>query len=120
MTTTGASALELRHLSLGVNDTERSEAFYRDVLGLPTQHLGDDIHVRWDGFLLVLQKSPPSDRAKFHFGFRVDRPEAVDAWAERLRAAQIEIMSGPFQTGSLRQLFFVDPDNYRIEIYAEG
>lgn len=117
---TDATTLHLRHLSLGVGDTNASEAFYRDVLGLPTRRVDGDIHVRWPDFLLVLHESPPADRAKFHFGFQVTRAEDVDHWAKRLRDANMEIMSGPFESeDGLRQIYFVDPDNYEIEIYYD-
>ena len=111
------ATLRLSHLSLGVNDVAVSERFYRDVLHLDTRRDGDDVVVRWADFLLILTHRPPTTRAKFHIGFRVDTPAEVDAWAARIRESGVNIMSGPFGNAP-RQLFFIDPDDYEIEIYA--
>jgi catechol 2,3-dioxygenase-like lactoylglutathione lyase family enzyme len=111
--------LRISHLSLGVSDIAASEKFYRDVLGLPTQRDGDDVRVQWPEFLLVLTEQPPADRSKFHVGFRVGSDAEVDAWAERLRSNSVQILSGPASDNGTRQLFFLDPDHYVLEIYAE-
>ena len=111
--------MRLSHLSLGVTDLNASEAFYRDVLELATQRAGSDVRVQWPDFLLVLTERPPAARSKFHFGFRVNAASDVDAWAERLRSHNVQILSGPASDGGTRQLFFLDPDQYVVEIYAE-
>lgn len=113
------SPLRLAHLTLGISDLDISEPFYRDVLGLPTVRRGDEIEVRWPDFVLILTPRPPAGRGKFHFGFRVGAAEDVDRWAERVRANSVDIVSGPLTDGETRQLYFVDPDNYEIEIYYE-
>ncbi len=113
------ATLRLAHLSLGVNDLDAAERFYGELLGLPTQRVEEHIEIRRPDFLLVLCLRPPSDRAKFHFGFRVETFDDVDAWAERLRGGGAEIISGPSSEGALRQLYFLDPDGYEVEIYAE-
>jgi catechol 2,3-dioxygenase-like lactoylglutathione lyase family enzyme len=111
--------MKIAHLSLGVSDLAASEVFYRDVLGLTTKRDGHDVRVEWPDFLFVLSERPPADRGKFHFGFRVANAAEVDSWAERLRANSVQIISGPATSGGTRQLFFLDPDQYEIEIYAE-
>ena len=111
--------MKLAHLSLGVSDLARSEAFYRDVLGLTAQREGADVFVRWPEFLLVLSERPPASRGKFHFGFRVESAAQVDEWADRLRAAGAQIVSGPATDGNTRQLFFLDPDEYEVEIFSD-
>lgn len=113
------NGMKIAHLSLGVTDLNASEKFYRDVLGLPTQRDGDDVRVEWTDFLLVLAEKPPADRSKFHFGFRVDGAAEVDTWADRLRVNHVQIIAGPATDNGTRQLFFLDPDHYVIEIYAE-
>ena len=112
-------SMKISHLSLGVTDLNASEAFYRDVLGLPTQRHGEDVRVEWPDFSLLLTERPPADRSKFHFGFRVGSEPEVDAWAERLRSHHAQIIAGPASNDGTRQLFFLDPDQYVIEIYAE-
>lgn len=110
--------MKISHLSLGVTDLTASEAFYRDVLGFPTERDGEDVRIAWPDFLLVLAEKPPADRSKFHFGFRVESDSEVDTWAERLRSHRVQIISGPATTNGTRQLFFLDPDQYVLEIYA--
>ncbi|MBV8332141.1 MAG: VOC family protein [Candidatus Eremiobacteraeota bacterium] len=113
--------LKLTHLTLGVANLGISERFYGDVLGLPTKRVDDQVEIRWtDAFLLILTASPPAGRGKFHFGFRVGRPEEVDRWAERLREKGVEIVIGPSGDNGRRQLYCIDPDDYKIEIYSEA
>jgi catechol 2,3-dioxygenase-like lactoylglutathione lyase family enzyme len=111
--------MKLAHLSLGVSDLAQSERFYGEILGLRVRHQGEDVVVQWADFLLVLMQNPPSERSKFHFGFRVDNHGEVDAWAQKLREHHVQIVSGPAGDDGLRQLFFLDPDQYLIEIYSE-
>jgi len=111
--------MKISHLSLGVTQLEASEKFYRDVLGLPAQRDGEEVRVEWPDFFLILTERPPADRSKFHFGFRVGSAAEVDTWAERLRSNGVQIISGPATDNGTRQLFFLDPDQYELEIYAE-
>lgn len=112
--------LRLTHLSLGVSNVGVSERFYGEILGLPTQRIDDRVEIRWsDDLLLVLTSSPPAGRGKFHFGFRVATAEEVDAWAARLRESGVEIVIGPSGENGHRQMFCIDPDDYKIEIYSE-
>jgi catechol 2,3-dioxygenase-like lactoylglutathione lyase family enzyme len=111
--------LRLSHLSLGVSNVGTSERFYGDILGLPTQRVDDQVEIRWNDFVLILTSSPPAGRGKFHFGFRVDSAEEVDAWAARLRDRGVEIVIGPSGENGRRQLFCIDPDDYKLEIYSE-
>mgnify|MGYP001168851054 CR=1 FL=1 len=112
--------MKISHISLGVGDLDRSEKFYRDVLGLPVERNGSDAFVRWPDFLLVLSENPPAGRGKMHFGFRVESKAEVDAWAARLRTSGAQIVAGPATHGETHQLFLLDPDDYEIEIYAES
>ena len=111
--------LRLTHLSLGVSNLGISERFYGEVLGLPTTRDDDRVEIRWNDFLLILTASPPAGRGKFHFGFRVETAAEVDAWAQRLRERNVDIVIGPSSEGGLRQLYCIDPDDYKIEIYSE-
>ncbi len=111
--------MRVTHLSLSVSDLSRSEKFYRDVLGLPVQREGGMAAVRWPEFLLVLAQAPASTRTAFHFGFQVDKAADVDAWAQRLRAGRVRILAEPATHDGTHHLFFLDPDNYQIEIYSE-
>lgn len=110
--------MKLSHLSLGVSNIEESEKFYRDVLTLPALREGNQVFVQWPDFLLVLVEKPPADRSKFHFGFEVDTSADVDMWADRLRGEGVQIIAGPATENGTRQLFFLDPDQYVIEIFS--
>jgi catechol 2,3-dioxygenase-like lactoylglutathione lyase family enzyme len=110
--------MKLSHLSLGVSNIDESERFYRDVLNLPALREGSEVFVQWPDFLLVLTEKPPADRSKFHFGFEVDTSADVDMWAGRLRESNVQIVSGPATDGGTRQVFFLDPDSYVIEIFS--
>jgi catechol 2,3-dioxygenase-like lactoylglutathione lyase family enzyme len=112
--------LRLTHLSLGVSNVGISERFYGEILGLPTQRVDEHVEIRWsDDLSLILTSSPPAGRGKFHFGFRVESAEEVDAWAARLRDRGVEIVIGPSGENGRRQMFCIDPDDYKIEIYCE-
>ena len=111
--------LKISHLSLGVSDVDVSERFYHDALGLSTVRDGDEVFVRWpDGFVLVLTPNPPAARSKSHFGFNVAAREEVDVWAVRIKEHGGEIITGPADRDGGRVLFFLDPDNYVIEIFS--
>lgn len=110
--------MKLSHLSLGVSNVDQSEKFYRDVLSLPALREGKEVFVQWPDFLLVLSEKPPADRSKFHFGFEVGTAADVDMWAGKLRQAGVQIISGPATEAGSRQVFFLDPDSYVIEIFS--
>jgi catechol 2,3-dioxygenase-like lactoylglutathione lyase family enzyme len=110
--------MKLSHLSLGVSNLDESEKFYRDILSLPALREGSEVFVQWPDFLLVLVENPPADRSKFHFGFEVGTSADVDMWADRLRKEGVQIVSGPATEEGTRHLFFLDPDQYVIEIFS--
>lgn len=112
--------LEFSRFSLGVNDLEISERFYRDALGLTTERRGEAVEVTWPSLTLVLVHRPPASRGKFQFGFAVPSPADVDAWAARLRDHGAAIVSGPATNDGARRLIVLDPDDYEIEIYSAG
>lgn len=120
MVNVAPAPLRLSHLSLCVTDLDIAHAFYRDVMGLQTEREGETVKVRWPDFLFILEAAPPSERSKFHFGFRVDSPEDVDRWEERFRASGTRILAGPSNRDGGRALFLADPDHYTIEIFYES
>jgi len=112
--------LRITHLNLGVSDLQQTERFYRDALELPVERSGRDLCVRWDELTLVFTENPPSARGKFHIGFRVDDASQVDEWAQRLRTRNVRVIGEPISHGSDRRFYFLDPDQYELEIYWEG
>ena len=110
---------------------EETRAFYRDVMKFPIE---TDLE-RWVSFrvgatLLTLRprgsgivgadgRSMPGSAA-IQLAFRVP-PPAVDAWHEELVARGVPILRGPTDLPDWRHrtLFFRDPEDNIIEIYAE-
>ena len=113
----------LNHLHLHVRSVERARAFYMSYFGLQ-DHVshGDVLFMRdaRDGLDLALAPVETLDAFPpwFHFGFRLERPEAVCALHERMTRDGVE-------TTSLDQFsdFVVfrcrDRDGYQIEVYWE-
>jgi catechol 2,3-dioxygenase-like lactoylglutathione lyase family enzyme len=110
--------LLLAHLNLDVDDVERSIVFYESQLGLPVTRLNGTARVRWESFLLVLAPGKAQASDGFHFGFRVESPAEVDAWAEQLRTHGVALLSEPADAGTVRVFRVADPDGYTIEIFT--
>jgi catechol 2,3-dioxygenase-like lactoylglutathione lyase family enzyme len=123
-------------LTLGVSDLERSLAFYRDGLGLPTQgivgrefehgavaffDLAGDLKLGiWAQDDLVhdsgLKKTPISS-SSFSIGHNVARKEDVDAVMTQARGAGANIIKPPADTfyGGYAG-YFTDPDGHLWEV----
>src|SRR5258706_15752151 len=75
----------LSHLALAVRDPERSLAFYAAVFGVTEYYRdADTIQVQGPGRhdVLAFERRPESAGAPggiLHFGFRLTRPEAIEA-----------------------------------------
>lgn len=113
---------ELNHVALHVRDLEASIRFYTDVLGL-TQIDRPAFNFPGAWFALGSQELhliadpdlDPARRRHHHFALLTD--DAFAAKAE-LAARGVSALEGPSPRpdGPL-QLFFHDPDGYRIELY---
>ena len=123
-------------LTLGVDDLERSLAFYRDALGLPTQGIvgtefehGAVVFFELEGGLMLalwerasiawdtgLPQSAPSP-TDVTIGHNVRSREEVDAVIEQARAAGAAIVKPPAGTfyGGYAG-YFQDPDGHVWEI----
>ena len=115
----------LSHIALSVADLDRSLAFYVAVFGVRE-------YVRNESTIQVLGPGP-HDVIAFekrrqgagvpggiiHFGFRLTRPEDIDAAVAAVEGAGGTISSrGEFAPG-LPYAFVRDPDGYEIEIWFE-
>lgn len=114
---------DIHHVSLNVSDTDRSLAFYRDVLGLrilPRPDFpfggawldagnGREIH--------LIEADVPPDHGQ-HVAFRVDD---IDAVVASLRAAG-QRLPDPKPVGgtATRQTFLRDPDGNLLELTQPG
>lgn len=115
------------HFTIPVSDLDRSEAFYRDLLGLRTLQRVDAIGMVFmaageDHVILAKSKTPiepnPGDDREVHHAFRV-APEDYDASIAELRDAGVELIDEEDrQTGIFigRQAYFHDPDRNVLEI----
>jgi catechol 2,3-dioxygenase-like lactoylglutathione lyase family enzyme len=115
----------LSHISLNVQDPERSLRFYSEAFGAK-EYFRDatSIQVQGPGPADVLAFVKSDDGVGKtggidHFGFRLVRPEDIDsAVAEVTRAGGTLIERGEFAPG-FPYAFVADPDGYRIEIWYE-
>ncbi|GAC1401139.1 MAG: hypothetical protein NVSMB59_22970 [Vulcanimicrobiaceae bacterium] len=112
------SALTLAHLNLDVADLERSARFYGDALALPVERTPTTVVVRQPSFLLVLSAGPPEAGGNFHFGFRVETRDEVDAWMAKLAQRGVPIVSPAERRGSTYVGRVSDPDADAVEIFA--
>jgi catechol 2,3-dioxygenase-like lactoylglutathione lyase family enzyme len=115
----------LSHIALSVRDPDRSLAFYRAVFGVreyfrdasTVQVLGPGPHD-----VLAFEKRPAQAGTPggiIHFGFRLTRPEDIDAAVAAVEGAGGSVRSrGEFAPG-LPYAFVLDPDGYEIEIWFE-
>jgi catechol 2,3-dioxygenase-like lactoylglutathione lyase family enzyme len=111
----------LDHVAIAVADLDRSENFYRDVLGL------ERVHAEWDPPRVLA--SGGSGMALFpagmhddevvgapgilHFAFRVDR-DAFEAAQSELSERGIEFRVSDH--GAAHSIYFDDPDGHRLEL----
>ena len=114
------------HVSLSVSDLDRSEAFYRAVLGLV--RLADFGYVRIlchrpTSLLLALARHETADGEPFselrtgldHLGFAVASRDELVAWQEHLVALDVE--HTPIRDMEFgAHLNFRDPDNIALEL----
>jgi glyoxalase family protein len=132
MTTKG-----FHHITLVSSDAARTTRFYRDVLGVglikrtvnydepSSWHLyfGDDAGA--PGTLLTFFEWPGARRGApgaggiHHFALTVDTAEAQLKWKRRLTDAGVHV-SGPYDRGWFRSIYFADPDGQVVEIATRG
>jgi len=115
--------MDLNHLHLHVRDVERAKRFYEAWLGLRERvRHGDILFLRNDdGFDLALGPAEVVEVFPrwFHFGFRLESPEAVRALHARMQREN-EGRAGSLFDEPYRVSFHCqDPDGYAIEIYWE-
>jgi catechol 2,3-dioxygenase-like lactoylglutathione lyase family enzyme len=115
----------LSHVALAVVDPDRSLAFYRSVFGVQ-EYFRDATTIQVLGpgpkDVLAFERRPASAGSLggiIHFGFRLVRPEDIDAAVAAVEAAGGTIISrGEFSPG-FPYAFVRDPDGYEIEIWFE-
>ena len=118
----------INHITLRVNEIERAEAFYGELLGFKLERkMGRSMAVyrvgREDTIVLVEAETSYNPGSKDyrvdHFGFTVSDPAIVDEMAAIMRENEVTILSGPSNRKNGRFLFISDPDGNMIEIFTE-
>lgn len=118
----------LNHITLRVNNIEKAEQFYSDILGLEIEKkMGRSMtvyRIGKDTLVLVEAETEYEKTSKDyrvdHFGFFVDSPEQVDELAAIFREEEVTILSGPSNRKTGRFVFISDPDGNMIEIFNEA
>jgi len=118
----------INHITIRVNDIERAEEFYGDILGFElVRKMGQSMAVykvgEEDTLVLVEAETSydPSSRdyRVDHFGFYLDSEEEVDEMAEFFREKEVSILSGPANRKRGRFVFVSDPDGNMLEFFFE-
>ena len=114
---------ELNHVAIHVGDLDASRRFYRDILGLPEiPRPAFDFDGAWFALgkqelhLILNESLPEADHGNHHFALRVDDPFA--AKAELAKRGITEFEGPKRRPDGAMQLFFRDPDGYRIEVFS--
>ncbi len=118
----------INHITLRVNDIDRSQHFYGKVLGFRLEKkMGRSMVVYriGDDSLVIVEAETSYDRESRdyrvdHFGFYVDSPQEVDAMTDYLKENEVTILSGPANRKTGRFVFISDPDGNMIEIFCEN
>jgi catechol 2,3-dioxygenase-like lactoylglutathione lyase family enzyme len=115
----------LTHIALAVASPARSLRFYRAVFGVREYYRdADSIQVLGPGAhdIIAFERDPGSAGTRggiIHFGFRLQRPEDIDAAVAAVKRAGGSISSrGEFAPGC-PYAYVRDPDGYEIEIWFE-
>jgi len=114
--------MRINHLNLRVASVARSRDFYVTHFGLAEYVWHGDVLFLRDAAGMdfgLMADGPPVPSDTFHFGFRLETPEAVTAAHARLAAAGVSITEPLTDEGDLRYFRCADPDGYAIEVYWE-
>lgn len=117
----------IHHITLRVNDIERADAFYTNILGFTLERkMGQNMSVfriGHDTLVLVEAETAYDNAARDyrmdHFGFMLPNPDKVDELAAYFNERDISIVTGPANRKNGRFLFITDPDGNLIEFYSE-
>src|SRR5262245_60800627 len=128
ITTTG-----IYHIGIPVNDVERAEKFYTEVLGMKIAKLNrDDMgdhqnradRRSGNGMVVLFQRPKPIEKDALkedgatHDAFTVS-PEHFESAAQKLKDWEVQVHSIPTVVRpSGRGFYFFDPDGILLQLYA--
>ena len=114
--------IDLNHVALHVRDVERSNAFYRDLLGLPVMkrpdfsfpgawyRIGRDQELHLIGGRAAEVLSGPR---LSHFAMQV---EDIEEAVKEVESKGIEIIHRQTRPDGAFQIYFLDPDGHCVEL----
>ena len=114
---------EIVELTLEAPDLRAAEHFYRTFLGLELLSRGDDRIWLAVGERTRLGLWSPGakefgDRGGRHVHFAFSAPpDQVDALADRLRAAEVQVRGPVDHAGGDRSVYFADPAGNLVEVW---
>lgn len=118
----------INQITLRVNEIDRAEHFYTEVLGFEvSKKMGRSMTVyklgEWDTLVLVEAETSYDRSSKDyrvdHFGFKVEENEIIDQLVDYFKELEVTILSGPANRKNGRFVFISDPDGNMIEIYSD-
>jgi catechol 2,3-dioxygenase-like lactoylglutathione lyase family enzyme len=119
----------LDHVVIAVSDAERSNAFYRDVVGVEVIDRGDGFAYGIEGQRLNVHSPEIAPYPIAEVPVRPGGSDLCFVWAgpiedaaEHLRRHDVEIVEGPVEregaAGLGRSVYFRDPDGSLLEFIA--
>jgi catechol 2,3-dioxygenase-like lactoylglutathione lyase family enzyme len=121
--------IELDHVVIAVSDWERSNAFYRDVVGVELAQQGERVRYRAGGVQLNVH-GPGMDPAPVarvpvepgNSDLCFVWPGAIDGAVEHLREQDVPVEDGPVArmgaSGRGMSVYFRDPDGSLLEFIS--
>ena len=122
---------KIKETCLYVQDLDRSQSFYHDLLGLPVIEKKANKHVFFRAGTSVLLCFLPDDSGSktdlpphwasgsIHLAFEVSTAD-YESWKQKVRGAGIEIIHEQSWGDYLMSFYFKDPDGHLLEIVQEG
>lgn len=123
MATSGIRAAWVNELTLEVQELDRAERFYANVLGLPVIERWEDAvwvlagRTRIGLWLPRIGIAGGRGGVHVHYALHV-REEDYDAAVERLREHGCEIEEVRFEDGWGRSVYVTDPDGHCVELWT--
>jgi catechol 2,3-dioxygenase-like lactoylglutathione lyase family enzyme len=121
--------VRLDHLVIAVSDFERSNAFYRDVLGAEVVEIDgrvayrvgrQQLNVHGPGVRPAMVARTPVTPGNSDLCFEWDGP--IDGAVEHLRARGVRVEAGPMTRGGAKgrgtSVYFRDPDGTLLELIS--
>jgi len=114
----------MRHVALFVNELERCEHFYTELLGMQVEWRpdADNIYLTSGNDNLALHRAPKGFDATVqqvldHIGFIIDDEVQVDVWFDFLRGHDVEMKTAPrSHRDGARSFYCLDPAGTTVQM----